>query len=134
MKSSSFIVIVFALLITNTAFAQTAKVTVSGQIKDATNKSVLAFVNVTLTKDSNLVAGTITGDNGRFSLTDIKTGHYILTCTYTGYLPKTQPVNVGELSNFLELGIIELTPNEKYLNEVTVTGKQDAVSARLDKK
>lgn len=134
MKSSSFIYIVFSLLITNIAFAQTPKVTLSGQIKDATNKSVLAFVNVTLTKDTNLVAGTITSDNGRFSLTDIKTGHYILTCTYTGYLPKTQPVNVGELSNFLELGIIELTPNEKALNEVTVTGRKDAVSARLDKK
>lgn len=134
MNSKSLIGLLFILVITCIANAQTSKVTLSGQIKDATNKSVLAFVNVTLTKDSNLVAGTISSDNGRFSLTDIKSGQYILTCTYTGYLPKTKTVTVGELSNFLELGIIELAPNEKYLNEVTVTGKQETVSARLDKK
>jgi outer membrane receptor protein involved in Fe transport len=118
------------------AKAQSTKVTVSGLIKDATNKAALSFVNITLTtvKDSQLVAGTISGDNGRFSLTDISSGNYILTCSHIGYQSKKQPITVGQLSHFLELGALELTPEAKNLTEVTVTGKQETISSRLDKK
>ena len=42
----------------------------------------------------------------------------------------TQPVLVGQLSNFLDLGNIELTQDAKSLNEVTVTGRQDVISAK----
>ncbi len=124
------------MLAISVAKAQSTKVTLSGLIKDATNKAALSFVNITLTtvKDSQLVAGTISGDNGRFSLTDIGSGNYILTCSYIGYQSKIQPITIGQLSHFLELGPIELSPDAKYLNEVTVTGKQEVISSHLDKK
>ncbi|HEX6431874.1 MAG TPA: TonB-dependent receptor [Niastella sp.] len=135
MKSKSCVCFILMLTI-YVAKAQSTKVTLSGLIKDATGKAPLSFVNITLTtvKDGQLVAGTISGDNGRFSLTDISSGHYILTCSYIGYQAKTQAITVGQLSNFLELGTIELSPDVKYLNEVTVTGKQESISSRLDKK
>ena len=50
--------------------AQSPKVTLSGLIKDAKSKAVLPFVNITLktVKDSTFVAGTISGEDGRFIL------------------------------------------------------------------
>lgn len=118
------------------ARAQTVRVTVSGLLKDETTKQALPFVNITLkaAKDSAFVAGTISGEDGRFSLPEIGSGNYLLVCSYIGYQPKYRPVLVGQLSNFLDLGAIELTPAAQSLDEVTVTGKREPISSRMDKK
>jgi outer membrane receptor protein involved in Fe transport len=126
----------FLLVLSWTAQAQSAKVTLSGLLKDANSKTMLPFVNAVLktAKDSAFVAGTISGEDGRFSLKDISSGNYVLVFSYIGYQSKTQPVLVGQLSSFLDMGVIELVPEAQSLGEVTVTGKQDAVSSKMDKK
>lgn len=135
MKRTIFLFILSALF-NITAEAQAVKVTISGLLKDADSKSVLPFVNVTLTsaKDSTLAAGTITGEDGRFVLENVSSGNYLMSYTFVGYQSKTQEMRVGQLSNFLDLGIVELSSQAKSLNEVTVTGRQEAVSDRMDKK
>jgi len=131
-----FLLYLLLILSSTTIRAQNGKVTISGLLKDSENKSVLPFVNVTLTmaKDSSLVAGTISSDDGRFKLEGISSGNYILSCSYVGYQAKTREVLAGQLSSFLDLGVIELTPEAKSLGEVTVTGRQEAISSRMDKK
>ena len=126
----------FLLLITAFVQAQSVKVTLSGSVKDANSKVALAFVNITLSsaKDSQFVAGTISREDGRFQLPDVASGNYRLLVSYVGYGSKTQPVLIGQLSNFLDLGAIELTPEAKSMNEVTVTANQGAVSSKMDKK
>lgn len=116
--------------------AQNNKATVSGIIKDNKSKAALVFVNVVLKKeiDSSFVAGTITSEEGRFSLTDIKTGNYVLQISYTGYTSKMQTVLVGTLNSFLDLGTIELMEDAKLLKEVVVTAKTDDINSKLDKK
>src|SRR5690349_15091098 len=111
-------------------------VTLSGLLKDKTTKAILPFVNISLksTKDSTLVIGTITTEDGRFSLQDLQSGTYELTSSYVGYQSLTQPVLIGQLSNFLDLGAIELTQESKALDEVTVTAPQNIVSQKMDKK
>jgi outer membrane receptor protein involved in Fe transport len=130
-------VLLFLLFLTTTVFAlaQNSKVTVSGAIKDAGSKQPLAYSNVSLkTKDSVFVAGTITGEDGRFTLPDIATGNYILSVSFSGYKIKEQTVLVGQLSSFLDLSSIELEPDQKTLEGVTVSSKQETVSAKMDKK
>ncbi|NML21436.1 TonB-dependent receptor [Pseudoflavitalea sp. G-6-1-2] len=116
--------------------AQSIKVNLSGVVRDAASSSNLAFVNLLLKsqKDSAFIAGTISGDDGRFQLADVKTGNYLLVISYTGYQTKIQSVTVGYLSNFLDLGNIDLRPDSNMLKEVIVTGGKDPVSARMDKK
>ena len=116
--------------------AQSPKVTVSGVVKDQQTKSALPFVTVALQteKGGAPVAGTITNEEGRFTLTDMVSGSYILNFSYVGYQVKTQPVLVGKLSAFLDVGAVELAADARLLREVVVTGQPDAVSARLDKK
>lgn len=113
-----------------------AAVTISGLIKDRKTKIVLPFVNISLqrTSDSALVTGTISSEDGRFSVTDLKPGNYYLTCSYIGYQSASKPLLVGELSKFLQLGTIELSPDAQSLDEVTVMARQNAIAEKMDKK
>lgn len=128
--------IIALLLLTSSAFSQSNKITLSGAVKDSLTNQALAYVNVSLkTSDGKFVAGTISNEEGRFSLVDIKSGDYTLEISYVGYLAKAQPVLVGELSKFLDLGNINLRQDAKLLKEVTITGvQQSGVSEKLDKK
>ena len=116
--------------------AQTSAVTLSGLIKDKAGKTPLPFVNIVLKteKDSAFVTGTVSNDEGRFTLTNIKPGNYVLQFSYTGFASRSQPVLAGSLSRFLDLGTIELQQDAKQLLEVAVSSKQDDVSNKMDKK
>lgn len=116
--------------------AQNKSVTLSGKLQDKTNKQALAYANVVLKteKDSAFVVGTISDDNGVFSLLAPKKGNYILESSLVGYTTQRQQVLVGELSAFLDLGIIPMSENTAILREVVVTAKQEEVSGKLDKK
>jgi hypothetical protein len=115
--------------------AQTG-VAVSGIIKDKNTKTVLAFVNVVLKteKDSTFISGTVTNEEGRFSLTNIKTGNYYLELSFIGYKTSKQSLFVGNLIEFLDINTIELEEETTTLQEVVVTGKTSQLSAAMDKK
>lgn len=116
--------------------AQNNRTTISGIVKDNQRKTPISFVNITIkkTKDSSFVAGTITNEEGRFSFSDISSANYFLQFSSAGYTTKLQPLLVGSLSAFLDLGTIELQQNVQQLQELTVTSKQDDVSNKMDKK
>jgi len=123
-------------LIPALSFAQTSGVSVSGTIKDQNNKQSLPFVNVVLKneKDSSFVSGTVSNEEGRFTLNNIKPGNYFLECSFTGYTAKRQTLFVGNLSAFLDAGTIELNEKIEVLNEVSVTARQDELGNKMDKK
>ena len=118
-------------------FGQVTKVTISGSVKEKTSDAVLPYVNVilkTATTDSTFVAGVVTDDKGIFSIVDISPGNYLLELSFIGYTSRHVPLLVGRLSEFLDLGSIELEENTTTLAEVTVQGKQDAVAETMEKK
>jgi len=135
MQRTGFLYLFF-LFVTALAQAQSGKVTLSGIVKDGTTKTPLPFVNITLktVRDSAFVAGTISQENSQFQLPDLASGNYLLIVSYIGYQSKTQALLVGKLSNFLDLGTIELVQQVKSMQEVVVTAKQEAVTAKMDKK
>ncbi len=130
--------LIFTLLVCTVSMlqAQTSAVTLSGLLKGKADKTALPFVNIILKteKDSVFVTGTVSNEEGRFTLTNIKSGNYILQLSYTGFASKSQPVLVGSLSSYLDLGTIELQQDAKQLQEVVVSSKQDDVSIKMDKK
>jgi len=130
--------LIFLLLVLTVSIlqAQTLSVTISGMIKGKADKTALPFVNIVLKteKDSAFVTGTVSNEEGRFTLANIKSGNYVLQFSYTGFASKSQPVLVGTLSSFLDLGTIELQQDAKQLQEVIVSSKQDDVSNKMDKK
>ncbi|MBK9718630.1 MAG: TonB-dependent receptor [Saprospiraceae bacterium] len=132
----TILIISFVTLSISNSFAQNKTVTVSGTVKDKTAKAVLPFVNIILKteKDTAFVTGTVSNEEGRFTLSNIKPDNYFLEVSYIGYTTKRQTLFVGTLSEFLEVPNIEIEESSKTLSEVTITGKQDEVSGRMDKK
>jgi outer membrane receptor protein involved in Fe transport len=124
------------VLVALVSFGQSKSVTVSGAMKDKASALSLSYVNVVLKteKDSTFVTGTVTNDEGRFVLSNIKPGNYYLEFSFIGYTTKKQQLFVGTLTDFLDVATIELAEDTKVLNEVVVTAQQDAVSEKLDKK
>ena len=134
LRIAAFFLLVFAsqtLLV-----AQNTTVSISGLLRNKADKSPLPFVNLVLKaeKDSAFVTGTISIESGRFTLSNIKSGSYILQYSYTGFETKSQTVLVGTLSAFLDLGTVELQQDAKMLQEVAVNSKQDDGGNKMDKK
>ena len=116
--------------------AQTVKVTVSGVVTDS-HKKALPFVNVVVKteKEAVFVTGTVTSEEGRFKLTDLSPGSYILEVSFIGYTSRTVPLFVGTLSDYLDIPAVELEESVTALNEVIVTAaKPDDNTEKMDKK
>ncbi|MCB0532704.1 MAG: TonB-dependent receptor [Saprospiraceae bacterium] len=111
-------------------------VTLYGIVQDGQSKTPLPFLTLVLKSenDSAFVSGVLTDENGAFTFTALKKGAYVLQATMLGYQPLQQQVLVGELSAFLDLGVLSMVEDAKMLNEVVVTSKADEVSGKLDKK
>ncbi len=116
--------------------AQSGGVTVFGRVQDAQTKVPLAFLTVQLLRerDSTFVAGRLTDTTGAFTFTGLAKGVYLLDARRIGYLPSRQRVLVGELSSFLDLGVVSLTAATARLGEVVITGTADEVAAAMDRK
>ncbi|MBT2619560.1 TonB-dependent receptor [Chryseobacterium sp. ISL-6] len=128
------------LLFSSFAIAQVSSVTVSGIVSN-TNHSGLPYSRIVLKspKDSVFISGTITNEEGRFALTEIKPGNYLIEISMAGYNSHTQSLFIGSLSEFLDIPPIELQSNsnakETKIEEVVLTGsRKNEVSNQLDKK
>ncbi|OBS12602.1 TonB-dependent receptor [Elizabethkingia miricola] len=129
-----------SLVFVNSLFAQVASVTISGIVTNK-SKTVLPYTTVTLktAKEKKFVSGTITNEEGRFSITGIKPDNYYLETSVSGYSPYTQSVFIGSLSEFLDIPSIELEQikddKETKIEEVVLTSsKKNEISNQLDKK
>ncbi len=129
-------ILLFSFFELEPLFAQNRGVSLSGKVQDGRSKTVLPYVNIILRTehDSAFVAGTITNEEGRFTMASVKPGKYVLLASFIGYSPFKKSVLVGQLSDFLDLGNLELTENHQLLEEVKIVGQQMGISATMDKK
>jgi outer membrane receptor protein involved in Fe transport len=136
MRAKLISIVILVTLLTSQSFGQNKGVTISGSIKDKADKSALSYVNVVLKteKDSAFASGTVSNEEGRFTLTNIKPNNYYFEISFIGYVTKRQSIYVGSLSEFLDVSSIDLEQDIKTMTEVVVSSKQDAVSAKMDKK
>jgi len=126
---------VFLISLSATLFSQDLA-TVSGMVIDRQTNTALPFATVSLLTraDSSLAGGAITKDDGRFTLTGIAKGNYVLSFSFVGYETQTMPLLIGGLNRTFDVGKIMLSPDSRQLSEVTVAGAREIVSAGLDKK
>lgn len=93
---------------------------------------VQATVRLLAAKDSTFVKGVKTNADGRYVISDVKNGRYIIEATYLGY--KTEFVNVGVRSNTPTVEVPQIMLNESAiaLKGVTVTGVATQVKVAED--
>ena len=115
-----FLLFAFLLFPFTTAFAQT--ISVSGTIADAKDKEPLPGATVLLIHlPDSAQAGVVTSLSGRFSLSPVLPGNYLLQVSYLGYQTLQRPVRVADQP--INLGTIAITEGATELREVTVTAR-----------
>lgn len=103
--------------------------TITGRLIDE-DKQPVGFANVVLQQmDSSFVAGSISKDNGEFSVTAKAEGNYILVVSFIGY--NTERILIKGLMKKQSIGNITLTTTNQTLNAVTVTASN--TSRKIDK-
>lgn len=113
------------------------QVSVSGSVKEKTTGVLLPYVNVVLKtpNDSLFIAGTVTNEEGRFTLSDLKPDEYLLEASFLGYKIKKQLLFVGKLSPYLDLPPLEMEEEEgTSLEEVIISAEQSSINSKMDKK
>lgn len=115
------------------AEAQTSA-TLSGQVRDADANEVLGYATVRLfNPQDSLIAGTITEENGRFSL-EADAGTYTLRISFVGYQTLTQEDIQLQAGEETRLGQLALQSAGQTLGEVEVEAERSQTEVKLDKR
>ncbi|ADY51112.1 TonB-dependent receptor plug [Pseudopedobacter saltans DSM 12145] len=117
-------------------FSQVSTVAVSGIVESGSDKAKLPYVNVVLKnkKDSSFVTGTVTNEEGRFLINNVKPGNYLIQVSFMGYESYSSSLFVGSLSPNIDIPAIVLLRDARLLREISVIAKQDNLSSGMDKK
>ena len=108
---------------------------ISGKIIDQNSKEGLEYANISLTnsKWNKVIEGTISGKNGKFSISGILIGEYILTVNYLGYKKKEIPFKLTKKNPDINLKEINLEISSEELTEITIEESKPVFESKLDK-
>ena len=125
-KSKTINIIIFLLILSFSSLQLSAQ-NIKGQVTDEQQQPLLCANVLLLTvKDSTLIKGTVTNEQGRFELSAPEVP-YIIKISFIGY--KAYYLNNGEGN----IGTIQLKPNSNLLNEVVVKGRRPTIKVGLNK-
>ncbi|MBI1769678.1 MAG: outer membrane beta-barrel protein [Bacteroidetes bacterium] len=128
MKKFSFL---FFVLIASAVSAQ--KFTIKGQLKDSVGVLPGATIMILQQKDSSLVQFGVSNSEGKFEVKNIVQGDYLFKISFTGYSSYTKRIYPRPENGLeLDLGLIQMHPKTKQLNEVIVKGEKDPVKVKRD--
>ena len=116
------------------ALAQTgSKGSVSGTVVDADDKSPVmqATVQILSVKDSSMVAGNVTSNNGHFSLA-APMGRYLLKISFVGYKSEYKPLVLSKTKPRVLLGQVQLHSDAIMLKGAEVVAQAAEVTASED--
>ena len=107
--------------------------TVSGLLQD-NNTQAVKFANVALlsSADSSIIAGTVTGDDGRFELKYNQQGTYLLLTSFVGYFPFHEKIELSDKQK-VDLGTIIMKAKQIELEDVVITKERMKAKQQLDK-
>lgn len=110
--------------------------TIRGRVLESQSNNPIEYSNIVLlsTIDSSLVTGGITDSNGKFTLSKIPNGSYILDVRFLGFESQSFNVEIVPGKMNLDLGVIFLSPSKIDIGEVVVQGQRSPVSYQIDKK
>lgn len=128
-----FLALLSSILLYTSAFSQTS---ISGTVIDKITKRPIEFASVLLVRlpDSSST-GTVTDKKGKFIISKVDTGIYLLKCSFIGFGDiQTAPFTIGTNTPDYTLNAIELVNDSKSLTDVTVTGRKNVLNTSIDRK
>ncbi|HVD96867.1 MAG TPA: TonB-dependent receptor [Cytophagaceae bacterium] len=109
---------------------------IQGVVMDSTSQEPVEFAVVALIdeKTNKPVDGTMCDDHGKFSINKIKPGQYKLSITFFDYRELViNGLTISEDKRTIELGKLNMRPEAKQLNEITVEGQKQLVEEKVDR-
>ena len=125
-----FILLFSLVLSAMSVFSQNE--TITGQLIDKdSNEGLISATLQLMTKDSTVVKGVMSDDNGFFTIQAPSSGNYLLKMTCVGYTPIVKNIKVTSGKD-LSLGKISMKTDAVLLKEVTAVGKAPKVVVKED--
>lgn len=110
---------------------EAAAYNITGRVTDSDGEPLVrATVRLLSRRDSSVIKGALTNDNGAFRLPDVAPGRYVLQSSYIGFSPVHKTVTMGKSD--LALGAIALADNAITLKSAVVTGVRPAIKVMED--
>ncbi|TYA71888.1 outer membrane beta-barrel protein [Seonamhaeicola marinus] len=100
-----------------------------GVVKDEANTPI-AFSNIVLLLDNEIIDGTTSNESGVFSFESLKTNTYKIKISYLGFQTFEKEI---ELIGNIDLGTLLLRENAEALEGVTVVAKRPTVKRLVDR-
>ena len=120
------------MLMTISAFSYAQDRKITGEIIDRDTKEAVMQVTVQLLKtDSTFVAGTLSAEDGKFTMTAPEDGKYIVKISSVGYKTYTKNLDIKDGKD-TALGQIVFNADAIMLKGTTVTGQAAKVTVKKD--
>lgn len=107
----------------------------TGKVLDEKQVS-LAYASVSLlkAKDSTLIKGSITEDNGTYNFINLAEGQYLVAINMIGYARVFKgPYAISDLHKSYTIDNVSLVPTAKQLNSVNIVSRKPLVERQVDK-
>lgn len=121
------IIVAAVLVVSMTSYAGN----VTGKVIDKEQEPMpQASVSLLAVRDSSMVTGIATDNDGKFRITDVRAGKYILQASYVGYANTYKNITVG--NSTLNVGDVVLEESAEMLGEVSVVGVKTPIKVMED--
>ncbi len=110
---------------------------IKGIIEDGGTSQTIPYASVAVykSKDSTLVTGVLSKDDGSFSVAKLPYGKYFMVVTFVGYKKhKVNDIFLTPANKIATLGVIKVNTSTTVLKQVEVVGNVAPVSYQIDKK
>ncbi|MCW8806351.1 MAG: TonB-dependent receptor, partial [Ignavibacteriaceae bacterium] len=110
--------------------------TITGKILDSSTKHSIEYANVIVfsIRDSSMITGGVTNNEGIFKLSISRPGKFRVEVRFIGYDTDTLEVSLKPGSLNVDLGEIFIHPSAINLSDVVVQGDRSPVTYEIDKK
>jgi outer membrane receptor protein involved in Fe transport len=110
---------------------------IDGQVFDSISHKPLEYaqIKVCSVKDSSVVGGIYTDENGKFVIEQLPAGRFFVRISQSGYREKTIPgIEFTPAKPLRKLGNISLALDAEDIEEVVISAKKDILQTGIDKK
>ncbi len=123
-----------ALFFVSNTFAAKDCGDIYGKIVEKGNGNVLSFATISVQNNANkILGGAISGEDGKFSVSNIIFGECIIKVSFIGYKDTTFSVHINNESANIDLGAIALSSDAVTLTSAVVTARVPVIEQKLDK-
>ena len=108
---------------------------ITGIVQDSTNSKGVEFATVALLDPNTQkpINGEVCDDAGKFTLSKIPLGKYIISVSFIDYATKNIKVQLTNKNNEVNLGKIILSPSAKLLKAVEIVGQKPLIEEKVDR-